>query len=79
MLEVDRVSGLLAGANYVPSPNFDARPADIGIDALIIHAIAMPPVRAAVRTSNSCFVTVWISRAIRSTTRSRDSRCLLTS
>ena len=43
MLEVEKVSGLLAGANYVPSPNFDARPTDIGIDALIIHAIAMPP------------------------------------
>jgi len=36
-------SGHLVGARYVPSPNFDARPEDAAIDALVIHAISMPP------------------------------------
>ena len=43
MLQVDKVSGLLAGARYRPSPNFDARPAGVDIDSLVIHAIGMPP------------------------------------
>jgi AmpD protein len=43
MLQVDKGSGLLDGARYVPSPNCDARPADMGIDALVIHAISLPP------------------------------------
>jgi len=36
------VHGLLEGVRYVPSPNFDARPANTDIDALVIHAISMP-------------------------------------
>ena len=40
---VDKVHGLLEGARYEPSPNYDARPADVAIDALVIHAISMPP------------------------------------
>lgn len=35
--------GLLAAARFVPSPNFDARPADMPIDALIVHSISLPP------------------------------------
>lgn len=42
-LQVDRTTGLLHGARFVPSPNFDERPADAGIDVLIIHAISLPP------------------------------------
>lgn len=43
MWRVDKDSGLLNGASYTPSPNRDARPAGMGIDALVIHAISMPP------------------------------------
>jgi len=42
-MQVDRVHGLLGGARYAQSPNFDARPADTSISALVIHAISMPP------------------------------------
>lgn len=35
--------GLLAAARFVPSPNFDARPDGLAIDALIVHAISLPP------------------------------------
>lgn len=35
--------GLMAAARFVPSPNFDARPAGMPIDALIVHAISLPP------------------------------------
>ena len=42
-MQVDSKSGLLSGVLYVPSPNYDARPADAAIDALVIHAIGMPP------------------------------------
>jgi len=43
MLHIDKVRGRLGGARYVSSPNYDARPADAAIDALVIHAISMPP------------------------------------
>jgi AmpD protein len=42
-MQVDRVHGLLEGARYVPSPNYDARPADTAISALVVHAISLPP------------------------------------
>jgi AmpD protein len=42
-MQVDRVHGILEGAHYVPSSNYDARPADTAISALVIHAISMPP------------------------------------
>jgi len=41
-LDVDRQNGILIGVRQIQSPNFDARP-DAGIDALVIHAISMPP------------------------------------
>ncbi|HXU93481.1 MAG TPA: 1,6-anhydro-N-acetylmuramyl-L-alanine amidase AmpD [Gallionella sp.] len=34
--------GLLVGGDYVPSPNFDERPAG-AIDLLVIHNISLPP------------------------------------
>jgi len=40
---IDLQAGLLTGAQQVKSPNFDERPAGSGIDALVIHAISMPP------------------------------------
>ena len=42
-MHVDTAMGLLLGARYVPSPNFDARPDNETINALVIHAISMPP------------------------------------
>jgi AmpD protein len=42
-MRVDPASGLLIGARQVPSPNFDERPDGTVIDALVIHAISMPP------------------------------------
>lgn len=36
-------AGWCAGVRRVPSPNFDARPADAGIDLLVIHNISLPP------------------------------------
>ncbi|MDX2319358.1 MAG: 1,6-anhydro-N-acetylmuramyl-L-alanine amidase AmpD [Moritella sp.] len=35
--------GLLASADFLPSPHFDERPADIDIDLLVIHCISLPP------------------------------------
>jgi len=43
MIELDTVSGLVSGARQVPSPNYDARPAGVAVEALIIHAISLPP------------------------------------
>lgn len=42
-MHIDSDRGLLMGARYVPSPNCDTRPAASAIDALIIHAISLPP------------------------------------
>jgi len=35
--------GILAGAPYIPSPNFDARPAGAAISLLVVHGISLPP------------------------------------
>jgi len=42
-MQIDKVRGLLDGVRFASSPNYDARPADAAIDALVIHAISMPP------------------------------------
>ena len=36
-------AGWCPQARHVPSPNFDARPADMAIDLLVIHNISLPP------------------------------------
>ncbi|CAN0468955.1 unnamed protein product [Phaeothamnion confervicola] len=36
-------AGLLSAARYIPSPNFDERPADAGIELLVVHNISLPP------------------------------------
>jgi AmpD protein len=41
-LHVDR-AGVVRAAAQVPSPNFDARPADARITLLVIHNISLPP------------------------------------
>ena len=43
MRVAEKAGGRLDGALYVESPNYDARPAGTVIDALIIHAISLPP------------------------------------
>lgn len=43
MLVTENTGGRLDGALYIASPNFDERPAGTLIDALIIHAISLPP------------------------------------
>lgn len=40
---MDPASGLVEGARFVSSPNFDARPPDCPIEVLIIHSISLPP------------------------------------
>jgi AmpD protein len=35
--------GLLEGARFVPSPNFDERPAGVDISLLLLHSISLPP------------------------------------
>ena len=42
MMRVDG-DGWLAGARRAPSPNFDARPAEVVVDTLVIHHISLPP------------------------------------
>jgi len=41
-MHIDSETGLLGDARQVPSPNCDARPDDIPIDLLVIHAISLP-------------------------------------
>ena len=36
-------TGLLDAARYICSPNCDARPHGVEVDALVIHAISLPP------------------------------------
>lgn len=42
-MNIDVASGLVAQARFVPSPNCDARPPGQRPEALIIHAISLPP------------------------------------
>ncbi|HRE32508.1 MAG TPA: 1,6-anhydro-N-acetylmuramyl-L-alanine amidase AmpD [Candidatus Berkiella sp.] len=42
-MHIDRENGLLVGAEYSHSPNFDERPSDCDIDLLVIHGISLPP------------------------------------
>ena len=42
-MEVDRETGLLRGARFVPSPNQDERPEGAEIDLVVVHGISLPP------------------------------------
>lgn len=42
-MRVDTRTGLLDDAVQVPSPNYDARPAGMDIELLVIHGISLPP------------------------------------
>ena len=35
--------GWLDSARRVPSPNFDARPAGVAVDLIVLHNISLPP------------------------------------
>lgn len=36
-------AGVVAQARQIPSPNCDARPADAGVELIVIHNISLPP------------------------------------
>src|SRR5690606_11531444 len=40
---IDPTSGLIRGARYVRSPNFDERPPGVQPDLIVIHSISLPP------------------------------------
>jgi len=40
---LDPDTGLSAGARQVASPNFDARPAGVAPDLIVVHGISLPP------------------------------------
>jgi AmpD protein len=40
---IDVRTGLLRRAQFVPSPNFDARPAGMPLELIVIHGISLPP------------------------------------
>ena len=42
-MQVDLKSGLLRGARQVVSPNYDARPAGVVTDLIVVHGISLPP------------------------------------
>jgi N-acetyl-anhydromuramoyl-L-alanine amidase len=42
-MRVDATTGLINGAKYIPSANFDTRPEGAAVDTLVIHAISLPP------------------------------------
>ena len=42
-VKIDRATGLLAGARQVLSPHFDARPAGVLPELLVVHGISLPP------------------------------------
>jgi AmpD protein len=41
-MQIDTNNGLLIGAEYIASPNFDERPPGMAIDLLVIHNISLP-------------------------------------
>lgn len=42
-MRVNSETGLLDGVRFVPSPNFDERPAGATVDLLVVHGISLPP------------------------------------
>jgi AmpD protein len=42
-MQVDVHTGLMRGAAQVASPNFDARPAGVEADLIVVHGISLPP------------------------------------
>lgn len=44
-LAFERVTGRFPDARWVPSPNRDDRPEGVAVDAVVLHAISLPPNR----------------------------------
>ncbi len=42
-MNIDEKTGLLDGAEYIPSPNCDFRPENCDVSLLVIHNISLPP------------------------------------
>lgn len=42
-MRIDTATGMVAGARYIRSPNFDDRPPGSDIEVLVLHAISLPP------------------------------------
>ena len=42
-LLLDETTSWLKGVRQIPSPNFDARPVNMEISLLVVHAISLPP------------------------------------
>ena len=42
-MRVDVSTGLLVGVKQVLSPNFNARPAGVAPDLIVLHGISLPP------------------------------------
>lgn len=42
-MQIDKTTGLLESATYIPSPNCDDRPLNTPINLLVIHNISLPP------------------------------------
>lgn len=43
MIDWQITDGWLSAATRCPSPNFDARPAGMAVDLLVVHGISLPP------------------------------------
>jgi N-acetyl-anhydromuramoyl-L-alanine amidase len=42
-VNIDPKTGVLSGADQVPSPNFDSRPEGVAADLIVVHGISLPP------------------------------------
>ena len=42
-MQVDLETGLMRGAKQIASPNYDARPAGVEADLIVVHGISLPP------------------------------------
>lgn len=42
-MKIDTATGLLEGAQFIASPNCDARPPGAAVEVIVIHAISLPP------------------------------------
>ena len=42
-LAIDVGTGLVSGATFIASPNFDCRPPGASIELLVVHGISLPP------------------------------------
>ena len=42
-MRIDPVTHCIVGAEFIQSPNFDARPDDANIELIVVHNISLPP------------------------------------